>query len=49
MLSRHAGEPAATRRKALFLADIVPGGIERYASVRTREIDAIKAGYPVVQ
>ncbi|MGY2736786.1 phosphate/phosphite/phosphonate ABC transporter substrate-binding protein [Sphingomonas sp. UYP23] len=39
----------AKARAALFLADILPGGIERYACVRTREIDAIKAGYPVVQ
>lgn len=49
-LAEVVADPAlAEARAALFLADIVPGGIERYASVRAHEIDAIKAGYPVVQ
>lgn len=39
----------ADARDALFLADIRPGGIERYAAVRAYEIDAVTAGYPVVR
>lgn len=49
-LAEIIADPAlATVRAALFLKDVLPGGIERYASVRAVEIDAIKAGYPVVQ
>jgi ABC-type phosphate/phosphonate transport system substrate-binding protein len=33
-------------RAALFLADIIPGGVDRYAPLRTLEIDAVIAGYP---
>lgn len=49
-LAEVIADPAlAEVRGALFLTDILPGGIERYASVRAFEIDAIKAGYPVLQ
>lgn len=40
-------DPAlADARDALFLRDVIPGGVERYAAVRTLEIAAITAGYP---
>ena len=49
-LAEIIADPAlAAARDALFLKDLLPGGIERYARVRALEIDAIKAGYPVVQ
>lgn len=49
-LAEIIADPAlAAARDALFLVDIRPGGIERYASVRAREIDAITAGYPVLR
>ena len=43
-------DPAlAEERAALFLTDIIPGGIERFAMVREIEIDAARAGYPHLQ
>ncbi|WP_242140248.1 PhnD/SsuA/transferrin family substrate-binding protein [Sphingomonas sp. TREG-RG-20F-R18-01] len=44
------GDPALARaRDALFLKDVLPAGVERFAAVRTLEDDAIAAGYPVLQ
>lgn len=49
-LAEVIADPAlAEPRRALFLSDVIPGGSERYASIRSLEIDAITAGYPVVQ
>lgn len=49
-LAELVADPAlAEARAALFLADIRPAGIERYASIQALEADAIAAGYPVVQ
>ena len=43
-------DPAlADARDALFLHDVIPAGAERYASVRALELDAITAGYPILQ
>lgn len=42
-----ASDPALSdARDALFLQDIIPGGTDRYASLRLFEIDAAVAGYP---
>ncbi len=43
-------DPAlADARRALFLADVIPGGAERFAQLRALEIEAIAAGYPLLQ
>jgi len=45
-----AADPGlADARAALFLAGIVPGGIDRFAPLRALEIDAATAGYPDVR
>ncbi|MFA6114713.1 MAG: PhnD/SsuA/transferrin family substrate-binding protein [Sphingomonas sp.] len=42
-----AADPGlADVRAALFLADIVPGSVDRFVPLRTLEIDAAIAGYP---
>lgn len=42
-----AADPGlAEARGALFLTDIIPGSVDRYAPLRTLEIDAVIAGYP---
>lgn len=46
-LAHVAADPGlADTRAALFLADIVPGGVDRFAPLRTLESDAAAAGYP---
>lgn len=42
-----AADPGlAEVRAALFLKDIIPAGVDRYAPLRALEIDAASAGYP---
>lgn len=46
-LARIVADPAlADVRDALFLKDVIPGGIERFAALRTIAAEAIDAGYP---
>ncbi|MEG3124081.1 phosphate/phosphite/phosphonate ABC transporter substrate-binding protein [Sphingomonas sp. GB1N7] len=43
-------DPAlAEARDVVFLTDIVPGGVDRYAPVRDHETAAIAAGYPTLR
>ncbi len=49
-LADAATDPAlGEARDALFLGHVIPGGVERYASVRAIEIAAIASGYPVLR
>lgn len=49
-LAEVIADPALVAARAdLFLTDIIPGGIERFATLRSVEIDAVRAGYPQLQ
>ena len=49
-LAEVIADPAlAPARATLFLTDIIPGGIERFAALRDIESDAARAGYPRLQ